>query len=874
MNNAVYRVHTHDLGCMGQGKAYFDDIQMNRNDIEYSLSSADFETEISDEESDSEESDTTEEFEEAKDSYGNVLTETLFNEAETEAIYSSFGYSSNGNDLVRETDPRGNRTTYTVDTDTSRTTQITDRCGNKTALEYDAVGRTTKVRSKTASGTEMANVSYSYDSFDNMTEIVRGDGMKYALSYNEFHNLASIGVHGKVENLVSYTYKDGNGKLKEVSYANGDVLKITYNRLGQVSSEKWYDAANTLTAHHKYSYDNKDNVVRSIDLIGKKEYDYLYDEDRIIRATECEITLNDSGMVTSKTLLNMVVYKYNSEDQLTYKQVISATDTEQERAYDTTEDVSMVMFKAGRFDAFSTLEVDELGRKTSETLRVAMLDLYREFDYHAGEVTAEHRTHAKVKGTATTDLVSQITLRSASGGTYKTLSYEYDNEERIMKVIDSVDGTTEYTYDSLGQLLTEKVNGVVVNSMTYDNYGNILTKNGIAYTYGDNDWKDKLTAYNGQSISYDAQGNPTSYLGHTLTWEKGRQLKSFDNSSYTYNGNGIRTSKTVNGVKHTYVLEGTNILKETWGSNVLVPMYDNEESVCGIVYNGEPYCFRKNLQGDIISITDYLGLEVAKYSYDAWGVCSIVSDTSGINIATINPYRYRGYYFDVETGLYYLQSRYYDPVIGRFVNGDDSEVVCLGERVVLTNLYSYCENSCVILCDESGMFSFNDLFKKISGFLKKLYKKFLSNLKKQLQITRKYIKISVNAIKLILDLIVVGIISKAIKKGIEKIIGFAMKKYIEKSPKDFIQFVGKLLNDSRTKWVIKSLLLKAVNLGYLKSTKEYVKSVAIDTILTKTKVLSKISSICSACSSISGLIAFILDLADRKWDDYLKIKYA
>ena len=136
----------------------------------------------------------------------------------------------------------------------------------------------------------------------------------------------------------------------------------------------------------------------------------------------------------------------------------------------------------------------------------------------------------------------------------RTIAYEYDAEERITKITDSVDGVTEYTYDALGQLLTEKHDGEVINTMVYDNYGNILSKNGVAYTYGDSVWKDLLTSYGGQSISYDAQGNPTSYLGHTLTWEKGRQLKSFDTNTYTYNANGIRTSKTVNvsGVYYAY----------------------------------------------------------------------------------------------------------------------------------------------------------------------------------------------------------------------------------------------------------------------------------------------------------------------------------
>jgi hypothetical protein len=168
----------------------------------------------------------------------------------------------------------------------------------------------------------------------------------------------------------------------------------------------------------------------------------------------------------------------------------------------------------------------------------------------------------------------------------------------------------------------------------------------------------------------------------------------------------------------------------------------------------------------------------------------------------------------------------------------------------------------------------DDLYKKVSSFLQKLFNKFVDNLKKQFQITKKYIKISVTAIKLVLDLVLTWVVSKVLKWGIEKIIGFVMKKYIEKSPKDFVKFLGKVLNHSATKWLIKKLMLMAVNLGYLRSVNNAVKSVAVDTILSTSKVLSKINSICSACSSISGLIAFILDLADSKWDDYLTISFS
>ena len=268
------------------------------------------------------------------------------------------------------------------------------------------------------------------------------------------------------------------------------------------------------------------------------------------------------------------------------------------------------------------------------------------------------------------------------------------------------------------QLLTEVINGEVVNEMVYDNYGNILQKNGIRYTYSEG-WNGRLAFYDGEQITYDAQGNPLNYLGHTLTWEKGRQLKSFDGIHFTYNANGIRTSKTVDGVRHDYLLDGVNILRETWDDNVLETLYDNEDSVCGIIYNGVPYYFHKNLQGDIIAIADQDGKVVARYTYDAWGKCQISVKSTNAAIAEINPYRYRGYYFDTETGLYYLQSRYYDSIFGRFVNKDDAMIVCVGEKVLDFNLFCYCENDSVVGYDPFGFYSRN----KAVSYAKKWYNK-------------------------------------------------------------------------------------------------------------------------------------------------------
>ena len=238
-NIAVYCDYDYNVGT-----AYFDAVQMVRDSLETGLSAEDFieeeiddTTEVTDENEAVAAEDTAPSFEEVLDAFGNALTETTFTDGEFGTIYRSFAYNTDpdgsgnaGNDLVTETDARGNITTYTVDEDTSRNEEVTDRCGNKTAYEYDASGRTTKVTSKTADGTELAHVSYAYDTFDNLTQIVRGDGMKYVLAYNAYHNLESIGVDGEEEKLVQYTYKTGNGRLKGITYANGDRMSVTYTQ--------------------------------------------------------------------------------------------------------------------------------------------------------------------------------------------------------------------------------------------------------------------------------------------------------------------------------------------------------------------------------------------------------------------------------------------------------------------------------------------------------------------------------------------------------------------------------------------------------------------------------------------------------------------
>ena len=184
--------------------------------------------------------------------------------------------------------------------------------------------------------------------------------------------------------------------------------------------------------------------------------------------------------------------------------------------------------------------------------------------------------------------------------------------------------------------------------------------------------------------------------------------------AYTYNDEGIRTSKTVNGVTHTYHLSGSQIVAEEWGNNLLVYLYDAEGAPLGMQYRNttyaanvfDTYWFEKNMQGDIVAVYNDAGTLLISYLYDAWGnVTTTYSNGGASTNAVYNPFKYRGYYHDSETGWYYLQSRYYNPNWGRFISADDSSVIAATPMGLTDkNLYAYCDNNPIMREDSEGNF--------------------------------------------------------------------------------------------------------------------------------------------------------------------------
>ena len=208
---------------------------------------------------------------------------------------------------------------------------------------------------------------------------------------------------------------------------------------------------------------------------------------------------------------------------------------------------------------------------------------------------------------------------------------------------------------------------------------------------------DRLLSYNGESFAYDTIGNPTTYRGKSATWAYGRQLTGFNGNTFAYDARGRRTGK--NSLTFTYDSNG-NLVKQ---SNGLEFLYDHT-GIFAIKYNNSTYFYRKNAQQDVIALLDNTGKVVVKYRYDAWGKCqTTVTDDNASMIAELNPFRYRSYYYDTETGFYFLQTRYYDPEIGRFMTIDDVSYLD-PESINGLNLYAYCLNNPVMHADPSGCF--------------------------------------------------------------------------------------------------------------------------------------------------------------------------
>lgn len=654
------------------------------------------------------------------DQYGNVTGTTLTQKDGTGTSLSTTAqYDSSGNRLYYVVDANGNKVWYYYETDMSQMTgtptkvstalpgkdmEATSSQWLDTENTYDSMGRLTEVsiaeKQNHTTVANPANVQYTYDN-GNLISILRtasGATQTYTLGYDLWGNTTSVAVADRT--LATYVYGANNGPLQTMTYGNGDTVEYTYDNLGRTKQVTYKTASGDISRVLSYTYTGDGQLYSIHDSATGKTTVYTYD-------TLGRPIFSQSGDVRAKSTYN----RYNQLTKWAYQSVLSSTD--ETYTYDTATDNAISDGTLTGMEMVSGHTVgytyDALQRLTYKELNSGKTSggVWEGFTYDGTRVTR------KKNWTDDTTLVGDR-------------SYTYDAIGNILTETDNCTGATvTYSYDSLNQL-TAVVHtnsaGIVTGTetYTYDNAGNVLTFNNGSdshtLTYGDVQWKDLLTKVDGNAITYDSIGNPlTYYNGYTFTWAEGRRMQSVttgqnQTTGYEYNADGLRTNKTNPDGSYIeyYIADGRYIgeIHRTENNEIALYIryvYDESGSVVGIsLWDSDDtawteYYFVKNLQGDVLQVysADDETL-VTSYTYDAWGNILTKSGT----LADINPFRYRSYYYDNETQFYYLQSRYYNPEIGRFINADG--YVSTRQSIIGSNMISYCENNPVVLEDSQG----------------------------------------------------------------------------------------------------------------------------------------------------------------------------
>ena len=646
------------------------------------------------------------------DSMGNVTGTSLKADSGSgSALTSSATYTNGGNLLASATDARGNSTAYAYTTNQNKAagvpSAVTDAKNVTKYQNYDfSTGR------MTGQGIDgVADVSYTYDEHGQLEELARSGhygseamSQSYGFTYDTFGNILSTTVGDRT--LASYTYAQKNGLLSRMTYGNGDYINYAYDRLGRTTEKEIVSGSSTRKINYVYNGDGQLHSVKD----GSTAYGYTYDTlGRLVGTT----------LKNGTTLTQQSWRQFDDNNRLTGLN-ISIRGISSNLRESSTYNTQGVVTRQDMFSGeYIDLTYDSLSRLSRRDIAYALLE---DFSYAPG-----------VSANTTTALISEIQHKNKlDGAVLGSYQYTYDALGNISAVTRSGFGTTTYAYDTLNQLTsatTVSSSGTKQYSYTYDTFGNLRTASDDStthsYTYGDAEWRDLLTAYDGHAITYDAIGNPLTYHdGTSFVWKNGRQLTSLTrsgaNTTYQYDLNGLRTRKSYPGVYTDYfwqdgrlIAEVVHLASANYRGEAHVFSYDESGAPIGIRIGSTDYYYGRNAQGDIEELyewkvtpggDEYAEL-VATYEYDPWGKLLAVKDADGNAItssghaAIKNPLRYRGYYYDIDSGFYYLQSRYYDPQIGRFINAD--EQIPTNDLSSLS-LFAYCGNNPVNRLDPKG----------------------------------------------------------------------------------------------------------------------------------------------------------------------------
>ena len=593
-----------------------------------------------------------------------------------------------------------------------------------------------------------------YDTFGNMTRVQVCASSAEREGYTTPVTLASYTYEGNVN----------NGRLATMAYGNDDSVSYTYDAFDRQRTAAYNDVdrttherKNVATYHYDYSSDNALTRQYATDSSGiTEQYSYQYDSlGRLIHSRQSTGT---------GALIQSTQHMYDAANRMTsqtwqfgtglYRQQYTYTGQNSDGKQVDGTISAITTTVPGQNAITSEYKYNDLRQLEKKTVTGP--------DQNGKQTKVYDRSYTYDRIAADSGCNWMGTRLASTGYTFgsnsRSFTYTYDDSGNITKVVTA--GTKvpkaatlkEYGYDAQGQLVSEKNGSGTTFLYAYDTAGNIrsITKDGTvtkSFGYTNPSWPDLLTSvtangttkdvlYEGQSQTSDlpSSGNPITYYNgkdYTFTWTKGRQLASATvdgkQVSYTYDMSGVRSGKQVyttsnqRTTTYTYTTLSGKVMRQQWETRnsddtvyqamqSLEFVYDDGNQPFAMIYKHgqttELYYYVLNAQGDVIALLNADGTLAASYNYGAWGNYSVhdkdgKKNTSASFIGHINPLRYRGYYYDRETRLYYLQSRYYDFANCRFINADTFATTD-ANGFLSANMFAYCENNPIMRVDPDG----------------------------------------------------------------------------------------------------------------------------------------------------------------------------
>lgn len=589
----------------------------------------------------------------------------------------TYTYIQNGNYVKTHTDADGITTTYTYDSSDQAVKgllmSVTKSSGESLSFTYDP--NTDELISVNVPGGGNQNTDVEITYTDGKISNICHNSTDYSFTYQTNSDVINKAYIGSQLLFTNSVYKN---RIESRYYESlGLTNYFPRNLDGNPRGENWGPSDSKCG----FVYDKSDRVC----LINDVQY-YPYERNRFF----IDYALYDKPSHVIGSDKTQSLYEYDMAGNVSHFTFLKDNDTIYEGRYRLNEKaLPESVFVSGALTVNMQYLYDDFYRVTSNSCG----PIINSYSYPQGSDV----NNADIKPI-------QYSVSNYVGSPYHQYTLQYDTRQNITSVTEG-SSTSSFTYNSLDQLQSEVI-GNDTYSYAYDAGGNItsVSKNGVVqktFTYGNSQWKDQITKIGNQNVTYNSIGNITGYGNKSYGWTRAHLLSSFsvsNNSSfYIYNIGGKRIKKTVGGIDTDYIYSGDLLMRQITGSDIIDFSYDYYGKPIGFNYNGNKYFYIYDCLGNVVNVVDPTGTIQATYSYDAWG--NILSSSGAV--ADINPIRYKGYYYDTESGLYFIKTRYYNPELRRFISPDTEFIA--GDNLFLgLNMYSYCYSNPLKYIDNDG----------------------------------------------------------------------------------------------------------------------------------------------------------------------------